>query len=706
MKMLVGILGQSNEAGANTESSVNAAFGVPTIDPISPYGGIGSAWPHLSDLAGRRGDFLSFRNHARGATSLCDVWVGRCRNYSVSMAVGCGAYVIDAGNLYKAVGAISGAYVLNVAPSSGVGTSGLTSWTNLGAVTAEDVNGAVYTESSARFDPNGLILALWNDLSVFTGFDKKAVFVSIGQGDKTFSSTRLQYNLAMQVVARYFSAKRVYVFLGFTCYGATAGLDAYYTSDLLPGRQDALTALASNNYVKAGANLRESLGVLPILPSYGQAGLLADLLHMNQTAQQKAALAWDTALASVTYNGETSKLGVYADGVKFKRNGQDYIGYGVNHFSLFLEQFGVITNSNYIADIDAIAANHIPFVRMPVAPFAYGQWKTYYSDNKANYFKQLDKIIDYARVKNVGLVLSLSWGLREIPKAMYSIYSVSETPNSLINQSSKSYMFFRQFIIEVVNRYKDYDNVLIWELGNEDTGNIGAEYHSSWNVDGTTQAWIDWGVKPEGGTYSAADKLSMSDWISFTGNIVTLIKSIDNHNRAISSGGFIGNNFAAKAQLANTFSSDSFAERDNFNGTGLNWEQYKDQSFDILSSHIYPQTLADAAFFVGDQKTAAQLVSIHKTWANNVDKPFFLGEFGASYLYPDAISTNLPTETTNFNEILNSVVASGVMMSCVWTYDGSAGNKEANPWMKYNIVDTDRQYQLSAISALNIALGH
>jgi hypothetical protein len=297
MKAIIAILGQSNEQGPGPSTSISSVMGAgaPSVDPIGPQGAFNSPWPHLAKMAAARGHWYAFRNHARGSTALTDLWVGRCRAYAFGMNLCTGAYVLDGGNIYKAVGAIGTIYSLNVAPSAGVGASGLSSWTNLGAAQAGDTDGAIYAEGSARFDPNGLIAAINTDLGLQVGYDRKAVFVSIGQSDKTVISTSAQYSAAMQSVANYFKSRGIYVFLGFTCYAAS--VDAWYTSDLLPGRAAALAA-QTGPLVMAGADLRTALGVLATTPATG-IGLQADAIHMNADGMLAAGRAWDTQLASL-----------------------------------------------------------------------------------------------------------------------------------------------------------------------------------------------------------------------------------------------------------------------------------------------------------------------------------------------------------------------------------------------------------------------
>ena len=293
--------GQSNEAGPGPSSVIpRTSFGSPCVDPIAPQGGYNTCWPRLVDLMSERGHSVDVYNAARGTTSLCDVWVGRCRAYSASMVVAHGSYVLDGGNVYKALGSIGALYVLNVAPSAGVGTSGLSGWANLGAATTEDVAGAVYAEGSARFDPNGLLAAVIAGTQSRPGYDRKIACISIGQTDKTLSSTRAQYAAGLVATANYYTARGYEVAIGFTIYGATPGLDEWYSDQLLPGRADALVQLASNPNVFAGANLREALGVLPVSPTSG-IGLRADQLHGNKECMFAAADAWNAAMRAAGY---------------------------------------------------------------------------------------------------------------------------------------------------------------------------------------------------------------------------------------------------------------------------------------------------------------------------------------------------------------------------------------------------------------------
>jgi hypothetical protein len=170
-----------------------------------------------------------------------------------------------------------------------------TPWSYVSAVQNGDTDGAVYTDGNTRFDPNGYMAAAYAGLSGSTGFDEKWAFISIGQGDRSISTVRARYALGLQVATNYMLSRNVKVAIGFTCYAATAGADAWYQSDLLSGYSDTLAVYATNSNVIAGANLRTALGVLSVTPANGP-GLQSDNLHMNDEALSDASRAWASAL--------------------------------------------------------------------------------------------------------------------------------------------------------------------------------------------------------------------------------------------------------------------------------------------------------------------------------------------------------------------------------------------------------------------------
>lgn len=211
------------------------------------------------------------------------------------MAVAIGSYVrVTDGGLWRS------ASTTGTSTTEPSGTTNATlnsiSWVYVGVATAEDADGAIYATTSSRYDPNGYLAAALTALAN-TGFDRRGVVVSIGQGDHTVGSTLAQYSTAMQRVAAQFTAAGHTCWLGLTCYMAgSATRETTFQTVLLPGLSDALAALSSNSLVLAGANLRTALGVLPIVADQTSLGVQADELHMNAHTLRLSAAAWDASL--------------------------------------------------------------------------------------------------------------------------------------------------------------------------------------------------------------------------------------------------------------------------------------------------------------------------------------------------------------------------------------------------------------------------
>lgn len=265
-RYLVAIAGQSNEIGSGPTGSKSrtGGWGAPRIDTTNR-----SWWNACAEAMARRGHWLDVNITGVGTTALTDSWVGRCRAWATSMAVMRGSYILSGGGLWRCNGAASTVFTSTVAPTGTSDTTGADSvpWVYVGAPGAGDVDGAIYAHGSARFDPNGYIAAALTSLDNRPGYNAKGVYVSIGQGDHTIGSTRTQYATAMQRVAERVTSLGHVCWLGVTCgmsgvdAPTIAARDATMVNVVQAGRNDALAALAGNSLVRAGADLRASLGV-------------------------------------------------------------------------------------------------------------------------------------------------------------------------------------------------------------------------------------------------------------------------------------------------------------------------------------------------------------------------------------------------------------------------------------------------------------
>lgn len=265
-RFLVSLIGQSNELGSGPTGSQSRVGGVgaPHIDKNQR-----GWWSACIEAMGRRGVWLDVANTAVGSTSLCDSWVGRCRAWASGMAVLRGSYVLSDGGLWRCNVAAGVAGSSTVAPAGVADTTGADAipWVYVGVPSGEDTDGAVYSLGSARYDPSGYIATAVSALENRPGYEAKGIYVSIGQGDHTVSSTRTQYGTAMQAVAAHAVSLGYHCWLGVTCgmSGADAPTislrDATMTGVIQAGQQDAIAELSASAMVHAGADLRDALGV-------------------------------------------------------------------------------------------------------------------------------------------------------------------------------------------------------------------------------------------------------------------------------------------------------------------------------------------------------------------------------------------------------------------------------------------------------------
>jgi len=414
-------------------------------------------------------------------------------------------------------------------------------------------------------------------------------------------------------------------------------------------------------------------------------------------------------MRAVTYGVPipSKRLGLSASGTNFVKDGMNWRGIGVSHFDLMISaiQGGLGTDTDYRLDIPAIAAWGIPFIRFSAGFYNQSSWYAGWHNDKATYLAKMDEVVALAEANRVGLAPVFLWSARGFTDSVYSVYGIYEPPKMLAYTSSKSWALFVEFITTIVTRYKNSPAILMWELGNEIVNAIGPEYYSTWALDGTHAAWLNWGTNPAGAIYKPTDKMSMQEWQQFTLNAVALINSLDPHQRIISGGSPIGNQFAVGAQTANTLTSDTLAQWQGVASTeNLPWVEFREKAFPVLTNHIYPQGLSNTKFFTGAEKTQAELIALSKGWSDAAGKPFYLGEWGATYHGDsvDEISTDLSTETANFNAALAAVVANDVKVSTLWNYGGNFAGGSA--WMKWKLKDPSRTYQLTAIAAANAAM--
>ncbi|MHB9037814.1 MAG: cellulase family glycosylhydrolase [Armatimonadota bacterium] len=186
------------------------------------------------------------------------------------------------------------------------------------------------------------------------------------------------------------------------------------------------------------------------------------------------------AMIIVLVNGCVAIAGgfVKADGPILILDGKQYRAIGVNMPGLFSdyvgasltvdEQYGSLEKSrqHVIDGVNDAQKSGIAFMRF----WATGYWPRdmalYLKDPQA-YWKGMDEVFAMCREKNIKLVPSIFFNHSLWPMVC------DEDVSAIADPSSKAYQAMRKYAKELVTRYKDDTNILMWEITNE--GFLGAD---------------------------------------------------------------------------------------------------------------------------------------------------------------------------------------------------------------------------------------
>ncbi|GGD88967.1 FIMAH domain-containing protein [Paenibacillus nasutitermitis] len=358
-------------------------------------------------------------------------------------------------------------------------------------------------------------------------------------------------------------------------------------------------------------------------------------------------------------------LQVNDDGMLMK-DGIPYRGIGVNYYSGFVRTLEDPANSDtsYRDGFQVLGEHHIPFARFSVAPYYPSQWQLYKED-KEKYFEILDDFVHSAEQNHVGLIPSFFW----------TSFSVADMVGEPINRwgslDSEVQQFMKQYVSEVVSRYKDSPAIWGWEFGNEYNLSSDLPNASEWRPP----------VIPELGTptfRTADDELTHAMIRSAFTVFATEVRKYD-PDRIIISG--------------NSLPRSSEWHQEQY----LSWDQDTEQQFadmlnkdnpdpmDTISVHIYDMQEQRFSRTVPVEELLGKLMQI----STEANKPLFVGEFGTSE------SIGHEPARQNFERLITAVHDAGVPFAAVWVFD--LPNQPEN-----TITDTNaKAYQLDRIREVN-----
>jgi len=334
--------------------------------------------------------------------------------------------------------------------------------------------------------------------------------------------------------------------------------------------------------------------------------------------------------------------------------GKPYRGVGVNYFSCFLRTLKQQPSTSYEAGFELLGERGIPFARFCACGFWPSDMKLY-QDDREEYFRRMDGVVCCAEKHGVGLIPSLFWQYACVPDL------VGEPCDQWGNAASRTHAFMRQYVAEVVTRYKDSPAIWAWEFGNE--YNLAADLPNA--AQHRPPVWPKLGTAAE---RSERDQLTSDMLVVAWREFGREVRKHDPH-RLIGTGNSILRESAWHNREEHSWKPDTP-------------EQFTQmlaltapEPINLVSVHCYEKALAR----VGDVAAAAKPLG----------KPVFVGEFQVD----DSTSS---AARPAMNEFLATLDRHAIPLAAVWVFDLPAQTKD------FSITaDNARAWQLEVLRDWN-----
>ncbi len=257
------------------------------------------------------------------------------------------------------------------------------------------------------------------------------------------------------------------------------------------------------------------------------------------------------------------------------------------------------------------------------------------------HWKIVDEMMFALQARGIKIVPVFVWNLGQFPSI-----TAEQVDALLTDPNSHSWKLLEKYISQFISRYKNYDGLLFYELGNE--------FNLLADLDLYTRC-----KKPEDMVCGAKANFTSADIIAFTKRLSELIRTLDS-TRKISSG------FAVPLTSA-----EHLRQFPEWTGNKAGWT--KDtladlernladmhQYVDIISVHLYPAK-GNQRFGIslGEEH---QLIKILKQASDKIGKPLFIGEFGD----PDARNA----QAGGFSDrMLDEIVNLKIPYASMWAWE-------------------------------------
>ena len=333
------------------------------------------------------------------------------------------------------------------------------------------------------------------------------------------------------------------------------------------------------------------------------------------------------------------------------KDGKAWRGIGINYFSAFNRMIGNGEDASSFAGLEVLAKHKIPFIRFAGCGFWPNEWSLYRT-NKVEYFRRMDRFVAEAHKHNIGLIPSLFWYDGCIPDV------VGESRNQWGNPQSKTIAFMRQYVSEVVGRYRHERAIWAWELGNEYS--LGADLPNA--AEHRPPVQLNLGTAA---SRSAEDDLTHEMVVTACAEFAKAVRALDS-KRPITTGHSLPRAAAEHLRREKKWTQDSTEEFER------NLLEATPSPCDLISVHLYP---FDKERFNAKDTPYAQTMQFCMAAARRGGKALFVGEFGA----PDSPKDGGPEAARKrILEMIAAFESTGVPLAALWNFDLASQESSLN----------------------------
>ena len=340
------------------------------------------------------------------------------------------------------------------------------------------------------------------------------------------------------------------------------------------------------------------------------------------------------------------------------RDGQPYRGVGCNYFDLFLRVLHHPTNTTSLEGLRRLGETGLPFVRFAVA-YDNNDWKVFF-DNREEFFRCLDLVVNAAERAKVGLVPSFFWSFQSFPRL------ANESCDQWGDPESKTSALMRQVVAALVERYKKSPALWAWEFGNE--ANLMADLPNAAQL------------RKKGGT--ERDDLTAKTMVVMLRGFAKEVRRHDAHRLIIA-----GHSHPRAAAWHNT--ADKSWKSDSQEQTLEILRRDNPAPLDTIAIHAYADHPVSKEMAAWATNHADYLRTV-RALSREMKRPVFVGEFGLAAQADEADTR------AKFERLLADLEQTEMDLAAFWVFDLGSQSKD---WSV--TFDNARAYMLQLTAEAN-----